>query len=115
MSMPRYSCIESALITSPPIARASATARSDLPTAVGPTTAITDATALFTAPFSQVQVTHRRAIFRYAAYADFSRIRLSGPPERGSPRPEGHVMGIFDMFKHRKDDASGTGTALKDR
>src|SRR5690606_32577923 len=41
MSMPRYTCIESALTTSPPRRSASSTARSDLPAAVGPTTAIT--------------------------------------------------------------------------
>src|ERR1700761_9038900 len=40
MSIPRYSCIESALTTSPPTARASSTARSDFPAAVAPTTAI---------------------------------------------------------------------------
>src|SRR4051794_17964412 len=39
--MPLYSCMESALTTSPPTACASATPRSDLPVAVGPTTAIT--------------------------------------------------------------------------
>ena len=41
MSMPRYSCMASALTTSPPSACASASPRSDLPVAVGPTTATT--------------------------------------------------------------------------
>src|ERR1700744_4686165 len=41
MSMPRYTCMESALITSPPRAWASSTASPDFPAAVGPTTAIT--------------------------------------------------------------------------
>src|ERR1700722_6300444 len=41
ISMPWYSCIESALTTSPSSARASASERSDLPAAVGPTTAMT--------------------------------------------------------------------------
>ena len=40
MSMPRYSCIESALTISPPSAVASRIPSSDFPTAVGPTTAI---------------------------------------------------------------------------
>src|SRR6185437_2004979 len=40
MSMPRYSCIESALMTSPPRSNARSTARSDLPAVVAPTTAI---------------------------------------------------------------------------
>jgi hypothetical protein len=35
--------------------------------------------------------------------------------ERRGPRPEGHVMGIFDVFKRHKDDAGGAATALKDR
>ena len=43
MSIPRYSCIASALITSASRARANSMPRSDLPDAVGPTTAITDA------------------------------------------------------------------------
>src|SRR5262249_641035 len=41
ISMPVYSCIESALITSPPSARARPSDSSDFPAAVGPTTAIT--------------------------------------------------------------------------
>ncbi len=41
MSMPRYSCMESALTTSPPRRWASATASAVLPVAVGPTTATT--------------------------------------------------------------------------
>lgn len=41
MSMPRYSCIESALTTSPSRASARATESAVLPAAVGPTTAIT--------------------------------------------------------------------------
>src|SRR5690606_30612660 len=39
MSIPRYSCIASALTTSPPSASANSTPRSVLPVAVGPTTA----------------------------------------------------------------------------
>ena len=46
-SMPWYSCIESALTTSPRSASAIATPRSDLPEAVGPTTAITGTVAGF--------------------------------------------------------------------
>src|SRR5690606_26672107 len=41
MSIPRYSCIESVLTTSPATASASSTASSLLPAAVGPTTATT--------------------------------------------------------------------------
>ncbi len=41
MSMPAYSCMESALMTSPSSACASRRARSDLPAAVAPTTATT--------------------------------------------------------------------------
>ncbi len=41
MSMPAYSCIESAFTISPPSARARRSASSDFPAAVGPTTAIT--------------------------------------------------------------------------
>ena len=41
MSMPRYSCMESALMTSPPSSWASRRPRSDLPAAVAPTTATT--------------------------------------------------------------------------
>ena len=41
MSMPRYSCMESALTISPPSDRASRSDSPDFPAAVGPTTAIT--------------------------------------------------------------------------
>ena len=41
MSIPAYSCIESALMISPPTSSASRSASSDLPAAVGPSTAIT--------------------------------------------------------------------------
>src|SRR5215471_12839796 len=41
MSMPWYSCMESALTTSPPSDRASRNDSPDFPAAVGPTTAIT--------------------------------------------------------------------------
>jgi MT0933-like antitoxin protein len=41
---------------------------------------------------------------------------LTGPLDHDGPRPEGHgEMGIFDRFRHHKDDAAGTATALKDR
>src|SRR4029453_19212172 len=43
MSMPRYTCMESTLITSPDTASARFTTSSDLPAAVGPTTAMTGA------------------------------------------------------------------------
>src|SRR5512137_1119960 len=45
MSMPRYTCRESADTISPPIASASRTASAVLPTAVGPTTATRGDTA----------------------------------------------------------------------
>ena len=64
MSMPRYSCIASALTTSPPSACASASPRSDLPVAVGPTTATTRVAARCTASVDRrprrVAVRHRR-------------------------------------------------------
>src|SRR5690606_17227035 len=47
MSMPAYSCMESAFTTSPPSRSASSTARSDFPAAVGPTTAITGTSPTF--------------------------------------------------------------------
>ena len=67
MSMPRYSCIASMLTISPPSRSARSSARSDLPVAVGPTTAIgtgdlTDATP----PRGSRRRTGRRAVQRPA-------------------------------------------------
>ena len=45
MSIPRYSCIESALTISPPSCSARSSAKADLPAPVGPTTATTGITA----------------------------------------------------------------------
>ncbi len=52
MSMPRYSCMESALTTSPSTACANARPNADLPVAVAPTTATTS-----TAVKSRIQET----------------------------------------------------------
>ena len=54
MSMPAYSCIESALMISPPRSSASRNASSDLPAAVGPSTAITRSATPHSLPGSAV-------------------------------------------------------------
>ena len=76
MSMPRYSCMESALMISPPSSRASRSARSDLPAAVGPSTAITGS--------AMPPVCHRRAGRELRPACP-----PACPPAPGSPGPDG--------------------------
>ena len=85
MSMPRYSCMESALTISPPSSLASRSARSDLPAAVGPSTAITRS-AMLSASIGTEHRDHRVCHADSVPSGGRPGLR-AGPPARTRPPP----------------------------